>query len=104
MRAAHMVRTHVLRFGTAHEAVSQVGIIYRMLRKQVPTKVLVIERGLFRWVWASVSNMPDVPRKAALVHGLTDATIASVAHAWHHHTVELAYASKLFTFDWEAAE
>ena len=98
------MRTDMLRLGAAHKAVSQVGIIYRMLRKQVPTKVLVIAHGLFRRVWASVSHMPDVPRKAALVHGLTDATIASVAHAWHHHTVELAYASKLFTFDWEAAE
>ena len=99
-----MMRTDMLRLGAAHKAVSQVGIIYRMLRKQVPTKVLVVACGLLRRVWAGVTNMPDVPGEAAVVHGLADATVAHISHAWHYFAVELAYASKLFTFDWEAAE
>ena len=76
MRAAHMMRSHVLRFGTAHEAVSEVGIIYRMLRKQVPTKVLVVARGLFRRVWAGVAHMPDMSGKTAFIHRLADRAIS----------------------------
>lgn len=42
LRATYVMGTYMLRLSAAHKTVTQVGVITCMLRKQVPTKVLLI--------------------------------------------------------------
>ena len=102
-RAAHVICPHVLRLGTTHKAVAEVGIVDRVLREEIPAEVFVVAHAFLRGVWACVSHMPNVPRKALFVHGLANAAVPHVAHPREYIPIELAYAPQLVTFDLEAA-
>ena len=77
-RASHMSGAEVLRLVAAHETVTQFHVVERVLRKEVPTKVLLVARALLRRIGTRVADMPDVAEEAALVHCLANAAVARV--------------------------
>ena len=101
VRASHVRSTHVLRLSTTDEAMSQIGIIDRVLREQIPPKVLLIAHRFLRGIWTRVPHMPYVAWETTLTHRFSDRTISRIAHGRHDIAIKLANASQLVTRDCE---
>ena len=90
-----MIRSDMLGFSATDKAVTKIGVVHSMLRKQIPPKVLIVSHTLLRRIRARMANVPHMPGKPTLVHCFADATVTNFLQQRHDVPIELANPNQL---------